>query len=307
MAGINVRTWVRLWVLLWLCPCHAGVALTSTEVCPSALTAEIPRRAADLPEGAAFAATISGAEGRVREEAIARSLLAGNLPDFLRRLQPVTSSAERPGGGVITATLCVMPDYLAVGSNRDFMRIPMDLHTATTVAARFGFVLPTRRIVDAIYRQSAIHFEPQPLPAGPRMRSTAYYLTHDRRILAQAAALDVSLGTLLAGHKKDLVMSKRLLSHPGRIAIYGWHRRDGRPIQPLSTVHGAWYADYSHGIRLVSDVVIVDGRVSSIYAVLSDPRLAAVLSDEGPLRDLEELIPQPPLRVVALEQALRAH
>ncbi len=61
------------------------------------------------------------------------------------------------------------------------------------------------------------------------------------------------------------------------------------PIQPLSTVHGACYADYSHGVRLVSENVLVDGGTRSIYDVLQDPVLSKVLSDEGPIRNLRAL------------------
>ena len=43
---------------------------------------------------------------------------------------------------------------LAIGSASNFLRIPMNLHTAVTVAERFGFVLPTRKMMDAIYLQS---------------------------------------------------------------------------------------------------------------------------------------------------------
>ena len=56
-------------------------------------------------------------------------------------------------------------------------------------------------------------------------------------------------------------------ANPGKIAIYGWHRLNGAPIQPLSTVHGACYADYSHGIRLVSETVLVDGKTRFVHHV----------------------------------------
>jgi len=49
----------------------------------------------------------------------------------------------------------------------------------------------------------------------------------------------------------------------------------------LSTVHGIRYVDYSHGIRLVSDTVIVNGRPRSIYDVLTNPSTAPLLSREG--------------------------
>ena len=62
-------------------------------------------------------------------------------------------------------------------------------------------------------------------------------------------------------------------------------RAPGDPIQPLSTVHGALYVDYSHGVRLVSTTVVVDGRPRSIYDALQDSHVAPVLSREGVTRD----------------------
>jgi hypothetical protein len=98
------------------------------------------------------------------------------------------------------------------------------------------------------------------------------------------------LGVLLSGHKKDLVMTNRLARAIGKIAIYGWHRLTGIPIQPLSTVHDATYADYSHGIRLVSDVALIDQKPKSLYSVLEDPRLSQVVSDEGPIRNIRQMM-----------------
>jgi hypothetical protein len=274
--------------------------------CPAALARDIPSRHAWLPQGSEFAAQVAGDDARERERVIEQDILHGDLPSFLKRLKPVTLRARLPSGRTVTATVCVTPDYLAIGSDNDFLRIPMNLHTATAVASRFGFVLPTRKMVDAIYEQSEGHLSPQPMQAGPQMRSTAYYVTHNDRIKAQRAALGIPVGALLSGHKKDVVISNRLVRQPGRIAIYGWHRLDGKPIQPLSTVHGANYADYSHGIRLVSDVVFIDGEATSIYRVLQDPTLSRVLSDEGPLQNVSELIPSQPLRVARLERAADA-
>jgi hypothetical protein len=67
------------------------------------------------------------------------------------------------------------------------------------------------------------------------------------------------------------------------VAIYGWHRSDGEPIQPLSLFHPNWYVDYSHGVRLVGSMMLVDGALRPVAEVLKDPSLAPLLSDEGPL------------------------
>lgn len=205
------------------------------------------------------------------------------MPRFLHKLQPVSLSAQLPEGGSIRLVLCVMSDYLSLGADDDFLLIPMGLNTALAVGAKFGFTLPTRRLVDLIYRQSKLQMKPQPLPAGDQMRSTEYYQRHNSLVQDQRAASDVRPRVLMAGHKKDLVLSSRLWSQPGKVAIYGWHRGIDSPIQPLSTVHGAAYADYSHGVRMVSTVVYVNGEPRSIFELLADPVIAHLISDEGPL------------------------
>lgn len=256
---------------------------TGASIQPEQLTQGIPARAAQDLTGSQFAQYVSRMNSQEREEAILGEVSKGNLPEFLRKLVPVKLQCELENGQSLTATIFVTPDYLAIGSDSDFLRIPMNLHTAVTVADRFGFVLPTRKMVDAIYLQSRYHLTPEPLPAGPQMRSTEYYSTHNHMIEDQVHAVGAPLGALVSGDKKDVVMSNRLTSNLGRIAIYGWHRGPGEPIQPLSTVHGANYADYSHGIRLISQWALVNGKLQSILELLQDPAMARVLSDEGPI------------------------
>ena len=267
------------------------LALSDTEPgdIMASLIRKIPLRSDHSLTGSQFAARIFGLDKNLREEAIEKQLDSGNLPDFLRKLKPVRFS-HHSAAGITELTIFVMPDYLAVGSNEDFLLVPMSLRTALAVAARFGFILPTRKIVDAIFGQSAFHLTPQPLPAGPRMRSTAYYETHNQKIARQRLALCFTPGELISGHKKDVVVSNHLNHREGKIAICGWHRRSGDPIQPLSTIHGANYADYSHGIRLISDVVLLNGQPRSIYEILEDPKLAPLLSDEGPLGRIRDLM-----------------
>jgi len=217
-----------------------------------------------------------------RERAILDQLVEGNLPAFLWKLVPIQLSGTHPDNGTVSATVFVTPEYLAIGSDEDFLRIPMNLYTARAVARRFKFLLPTKKIVDAIYDRSA-RFTPQPMPAGPQMTSTQYYSAHNEMIAKQAKDRGFSPDGLVAGHKKDVVITNRLAARPGQIAIYGWHLAPGVPIQPLSTVHGATYADYSHGIRLVCGTALIDGRTRSVPEILRDPELAPALSDEGPI------------------------
>lgn len=243
--------------------------------------------------GSQFAERVSKMNSGAREQAILQEVLGGNVPAFLTKLIPVALKYQQADGRSHTATIFVMPEYLAVGSDKDFLRVPMNLYTAVTVASRMGFILPTRKIVNAIYEQATFHLSPEPMRAGPQMTSTDYYQTHNRKIDAQERSLGVTPGALVSGDKKDVVVTRLLARNPGKIAIYGWHRTNGAPIQPLSTVHGACYADYSHGIRLVSETVIVDGKAQSVYDVLRDPVLSGILSDEGPIPELRALMTAP--------------
>jgi peptidoglycan hydrolase-like protein with peptidoglycan-binding domain len=83
------------------------------------------------------------------------------------------------------------------------------------------------------------------------MTSTDYFVRQDRMTDTQFERAGGEAGELTAGHRKDLVID-RVASHPQSVAIYGWQQGNGHNIQPLSTVHGEEYADYSHGVRLVS-------------------------------------------------------
>ena len=70
------------------------------------------------------------------------------------------------------------------------------------------------------------------------------------------------------------------------MVIYGWHHPDGHPQQPMFLRHADYYADYSHGVRLVSNHVVVDGEKVDLRQLLRHPTLFKLLSDEPyPLSD----------------------
>jgi hypothetical protein len=234
--------------------------------------------------GGEFARSVAGLSLGDREAAILREVTSGNFPEFLRQFTVISirgmvrvqdENVERE----VTASLHVMPDYLAVGSDADFVRMPMTPQTAQRIANSFGFVLPTRKMVDAIDHQADIHMEPHPLTEN--RESVATFLEHHRTIERMRAGN--VLGLLITGIKKDIVLSPRIFERPQRVAIYGWRQRDGQPIQPLSTVHSHHYVDYSHGVRLVLNKVEVNGQILKISDLLPDPDRCGLVSDEGPM------------------------
>jgi hypothetical protein len=239
----------------------------------------IPARPKDARSGSEFVKRIGGLSPAAREEAVAAEVLRGNIPDFLRRLQQVTVRAKDKAGKEHSAAFEVMPDYLAVGTDADFIRLPMTPMTAQRIADAFGCSLPTRKIVDEVYRQASVKLEPLPL-TDQREAVATFALHHD---LIEKQRTGKELGALVVGTKKDVVVTNRLGEKPKRVAIYGWHNLDGTPIQPLTIVHRDTYVDYSHGVRLIKRAVTVDGKPRDVRHVLHAADLCGLLSDEGPV------------------------
>ena len=244
---------------------------------PAAGPPAIPPRAAGALTGSAFIASVAALSREEREAAIRRELLAGNIPSFLRMLRRVEVAAAGPDGVMHSLAYEVMPDYLAVGSDEDFVRMPMNPYTAQTFCDAFGFVLPTRKMVNDTWAAAAVQLDPHPLTE--ERESPLTFLEHHRIIEKQLQGKDH--GKLVAGIKKDVVVSNKLLERPQRVGIFGWHRTNGEPIQPLYTGHVDWYVDYSHGIRPVRRAMRVDGVQRNVETILDDPRLSYLLSDEG--------------------------
>jgi hypothetical protein len=241
-------------------------------------TFRFPPRAEDAPTGSELMRSIAHLGPAEREQVVLDQIRSGNVPDHLRRGR--TIELEHDGH---RAQVEVMPDYLAVGSNEDFVRIPMTPRTAQALADQTGAVLPTRKVVDAVWEQADVRLDPRPMRQERERTST--FAEHDAMIRAQLARNETEPGALIAGHKKDVVNTRRLTQRPDHVAIYGWHLANGKPIQGLSTVHHGSYVDYSHGVRLMSGRMTVDGRSMTAAEVLADPNLAGLLSHEGTMSE----------------------
>lgn len=245
-------------------------------------TISLPFRATNALSGEAFVQKICGLNLAQRDAAIASEFLAGNVPDFLRKFSAVNVTNAAIGKTNI-ATFFVAPDYLAIGSDENYFLAPVEPGTAQQIADKLNCVLPTRKMVDAIYAAAEVKLAPSPIPPSAAMTTVRVFAQHNEIILAQRLALTNShpLGALVAGHKKDVVISARLAGVTNHVAIYGWHQTNGIAIQPLYLGHVAWWVDYSQCFRLVSQTMLVNGEKKSVAAVLADTKLCGLISDEG--------------------------
>lgn len=256
----------------------APAAKTAAKVMPSLAVPPAPKRA---PAGSEIVGPLVGKPSGERQDGLAAAVQAGNIPRFLRELVPVRYEAADAAGIRHTVELAVTPDYLAVGNNADFLRVALDGPHAQAAARLAGGFLPTRYLVDRIYEAAAVKVSPQPIPPSAAMVTLRVLLDH--RELLRGQDLSRPSPLLRAGHKKDVVLTPRLVTQPDRVAIYGWHRPGGAPIQPLSLVHVSGYADYSHGVRVVSRSVRVDGAPRDLGELLCDPVSWSLVGNEGPL------------------------
>ena len=236
----------------------------------------IPARPSDAMTGTAFYKKVIPL-GREEREAIAvQEVLSGNIPSFLRHFVPVGVNGLDSLGHAHQAVFYVSPDYLGIGHNADFARIPLTPMAAQKIADSLHCFLPTRKLVNDIYRHAVVKLEPLPLF---QYRDSALVFWHHHLMIEGQRR---QRRGLIAGIKKDVVISGKVPRdpRPHRVAIYGWHTLDGAPIQPLYTGHVDWYVDYSHGIRLVYRKIKVDGKWMDYQEVLKSPLLKGVLSDE---------------------------
>lgn len=212
-----------------------------------------------------------------RDSFVIKEILAGNIPSFLKKFVNIkTSIIDSATGKKINAEYYVSPDYLSIGSDNDWARINITPLAAQKIADSFGCFLPTRKMVDDIYRAARVKLEPVPMYAFRDSTPTMWH--HHLIVEGQRKGRK----GLIAGIQKDVVISGKIKRDPkpDRVAIYGWHKPDGKPIQPLYTGHIYWWVDYSQGIRLIFRTIRVDNKWMDYTEVLNDPSLKRILCDE---------------------------
>ncbi len=247
----------------------------------SAQRLPLPERNPFSLTGSQLVPVLSPLTREAREERIFQEVLQGNVPAFLRQLVPITYSISGK-----SITVYVTPDYMALGSDDDYFLMPMGGPLAQRVANLLGCSMPTRPLVDRIYQAAPLRMAAQPISPSAEMITIPVFWQHRDLVwpVRQANLASHPLGTLVGGHKKDVILSHKIYEElrtnvPKPVVIYGWNWADGSVIQPVYNGHVEWYADYSHGIRLVSDTVLVDSVVHSYRSLLMDASLFTLVSE----------------------------
>lgn len=257
----------------------------SSSTVQAAIAHTIPaRNSAKALTGSAFMEdlrkrNIDFSQNDQREAAVLEQMRVGSIPDFMRKFVEVAC----PEFNSHTGRISVSPDYLAVGTDDDFVRFPLTPRLAQKIQSLFGTTFPTRKIVDillAFDKAKKVVFPQQPAEAF-----NAAYVKHNKRIeeILEQDAKPVKRDRLVVGHKKDVILSGLLLNPApadlfapvphgsAAVVIYGALKANEKnTVQDESDIHGFFYVDYSHGIRLVSENMIVDDTPAKLLDVLRD-------------------------------------
>ncbi|MEW5799034.1 MAG: T9SS type A sorting domain-containing protein [Bacteroidota bacterium] len=248
-------------------------------------TLNLPVRPSSAPNGSEFYSIIASLSRQAREDTIFKHVVAGNIPNFLRSLDTITT-AKTIGSTLYTLEYYATPDYLAIGSDDDYFLMPMTPILAQKIANYLNCTLPTKMMVDQIYSKAQVKLRPQPIPPDADMMNAPRFWQHNDSVKALRTPLlgTYPLGSLVGGTKKDVIIDKKIYSWlkssvPKPVVIYGWHQLNGSPIQPTYNGHGETYADYSHGVRLVQRMAKINGAEISLIDIVKDPTYYPLIAD----------------------------
>lgn len=245
---------------------------------------KIAPRASNALNGTQLIQNITDLDLEEREDYIYKEVKKGNIPDFLRNMLRISSRISI-NGTFRYISYYALPDYLAIGSDNDYFLCPMTPGLGQKIADELECFLPTRRMVGQIWKAAKVKMEPQPIPPTDKMTTVPVFKQHNSEVWTQrqAGIIKDTLGSLVSGNKKDVIISNLIYRspEPPRVIIYGWHYPTGKNIQPIYAGHSANYVDYSHGIRLIQNKVYVDDVEMLASEVLRSEEIKSLLSDEG--------------------------
>ena len=195
--------------------------------------------------------------------------------------------------GANTAVVRAQTDVLSVGTEEDFLRLPLTPMTAQAIGNLAGYLLPTPYLVYALWKASPVKLTPTAMVPN-KGANMGQFVEHNAVIEGQRAGRK----GLVAGAKKSVVVGN--LWKPGKVLIFGWYRPEpdvfddhkpmgsvGRqPTQPYSNVHGDFYFDYSHGIHFLHPLCRVNGQDMMLADLYQHPTLSKLVSHEGPVRQV---------------------
>ena len=189
----------------------------------------LPHRNQNSISGSEFIKQALLVDKNKQENLILKEILSGNFPKFIRKWERIDVTLNLANSKTIKAYYYVLPDYLMIGSDDNFCRIPMQPKTAQMIADKFNCFLSTRKICNDVYKAAKVKLEPYPLTEFRDSLITFYQ--HNQLIEQQRKGRK----GLIAGIKKDVVISSAMIRREkqNRVVIYTRHKIIGKTIITL--------------------------------------------------------------------------
>lgn len=228
------------------------------------------------------------------DDRIVSTFLSGEVPSAMRQFRKLKYKTSVCDTVEVlrrshVVEMWILTEYVTVGKDEDCVRMPMGPLAAQKIADALDCCLPTTYLVDRIYDAAEGRIDIFPFrPLRDRNMTSLVYHDSNNAIKALYKAHGYRYGQLISGQKKDIVLTAYVEHNPAysrNVAIYGWQHPDGTLQQPLFVRHGNFYADYSHGVRLIWHTVKVDGKEYELRDLMRDKELYRLVSDEpAPLK-----------------------
>jgi len=145
--------------------------------------------------------------------------------------------------------------------------------------------MPTRKLVQAEFASAEAQIFSNPLGASPAQTGSGYIIYTNAWTTKQMQTRNPPIvpGTLIAGHRKIPIVSPYSVAHPQKLDFYGYYKADTKTPWQTNPAHEASYCDYSHGTRLVNNVVeVIENGVYSTAQyndLMNSAKYAAILNE----------------------------
>ena len=252
---------------------------TETKLSANEKYEPIPRLSERALSGKEFMEEYKKLEPAQRHMLVLQQLAIGNVPDHFKQFETIRVKSSK--GNVLE--MQVARHGLRIGTDANYVEVPLDGPTAMAAAEIYGCTLPTPWISDQIYtaaeaskgivpfidapqiaKRMGIEWNPSK-PDGKWMMSAEFVAERNKMLREYCREHGITDNQLTYGYHKDIIHPLPGTTKAGRLEIYGGRNVSGKRVQPISGGHHVRsYFDYSHQARFIRTSVKINGETMNI-------------------------------------------
>ncbi|MBN2197261.1 MAG: hypothetical protein JW751_30950 [Polyangiaceae bacterium] len=225
-----------------------------------------------------------------RHRFVLEQIALGYLPSTWNRWVTVRAQGQKG----TRVEFDVSPHGLRIGTDADWVEVPLDGPHFAAAAELLGCRLATEWMVKQTHRQArrdgnTVHYYSAAeiaaslawydwdnnTPDGPKMKGAAFFRRRSSLLRRWLDQHDIAGSDLVSGYFKAVVPPIDGITRPRGLEIVGGHDDENHQIQPLSGgLHPQRFFDYSHNVRLARNEIRVNGRPLTLNEFFTNVRYA---------------------------------